>query len=157
MRLIVILLSVLQSHSLIQHFAWNKITFMQRSKCTRIGVFSDQDVFDAEEAAAFDAHDISDPGMEAAVMERAVMVSVLIISRAWRRTLSLNILLRLLDKLAHDLMEDKRQELNDQIAQVKRVEQQYIMMETATKDLSEAYTDDVSSPIDMITQTPCTT
>lgn len=44
--------------------------------------------------------------------------------------------------LAHDLMEDKRQELNDQIAQVKRVEQQYIMMETATKDLSEAYTDD---------------
>ena len=85
------------------------------------------------------------------------MVSLLIISRAWRSTLRLNILLRLLDKLAHDLMEDKRQELNDQIAQVKRVEQQYIMMETATKDLSEAYTDDVSSPIEMITQTPCTT
>ena len=52
---------------------------MQGRKCTRIGVFSDQDVFDAEEAAKIDAHDLSDPGMEAAVMERAVMVSAVII------------------------------------------------------------------------------
>ena len=32
-------------------------------------------LFDDEEAAAIDAHDISDPGMEAAAMERAVMLA----------------------------------------------------------------------------------
>ena len=31
---------------------------------------SHQELFDAEEAAAFDAHDVSDPGVEAAMMER---------------------------------------------------------------------------------------
>ena len=41
-------------------------------------------------------------------------------------------------------MKDKRQELDNQISNVKRVEQQYIMMEEATKDLSEAYKDEVS-------------
>src|SRR5210317_1789117 len=32
-------------------------------------------LLDEEEAAAIDAHDISDPGMEAAAMERAVMLA----------------------------------------------------------------------------------
>ena len=32
-------------------------------------------LLDAEEAAAFDAHDLSDAGMEAAAMERAVMMA----------------------------------------------------------------------------------
>ena len=32
-------------------------------------------LFDEEEAAAIDAHDVSDPGMEAAAMERAVMLA----------------------------------------------------------------------------------
>ena len=35
----------------------------------------DDSLFDEEEAAAIDAHDISDPGMEAAAMERAVMLA----------------------------------------------------------------------------------
>ena len=35
----------------------------------------DGSLFDAEEAAAIDAHDLSDPGMEAAAMERAVMLA----------------------------------------------------------------------------------
>ncbi len=36
---------------------------------------SEDSLFDEEEAAAIDAHDISDPGMEAAAMERAVMLA----------------------------------------------------------------------------------
>lgn len=36
---------------------------------------SHQDLFDSEEAAAVDAHDISDPGMEAAAMERSAMLA----------------------------------------------------------------------------------
>lgn len=36
---------------------------------------SHQDLFDSEEAAAFDAHDLSDPGMEAAAMERSAMLA----------------------------------------------------------------------------------
>ncbi|KAL3796294.1 hypothetical protein HJC23_008614 [Cyclotella cryptica] len=35
----------------------------------------DDSLSDAEDAAAFDAHDLSDPGMEAAAMERAVMMA----------------------------------------------------------------------------------
>jgi hypothetical protein len=35
----------------------------------------DESLLDAEDAAAFDAHDLSDPGMEAAAMERAVMMA----------------------------------------------------------------------------------
>jgi len=35
----------------------------------------DDSLFDDEEAAAIDAHDISDPGVEAAAMERAVMLA----------------------------------------------------------------------------------
>lgn len=35
----------------------------------------DDTLSDAEDAAAFDAHDLSDPGMEAAAMERAVMMA----------------------------------------------------------------------------------
>ncbi|KAL7463210.1 hypothetical protein ACHAXS_003583 [Conticribra weissflogii] len=36
---------------------------------------ADNDLYDAEDAAAFDAHDLSDAGMEAAAMERAVMMA----------------------------------------------------------------------------------
>jgi hypothetical protein len=35
---------------------------------------SHQDYYDAEEAAAWDAHDLSDPGMEAAMMEAYVQL-----------------------------------------------------------------------------------
>jgi hypothetical protein len=35
----------------------------------------DDSLFDAEDAAAIDAHDVSDPGLEAAAMERAVMIA----------------------------------------------------------------------------------
>lgn len=37
--------------------------------------YSDDEIYDSEEAAANDAHDVSDPGMEAAAMERAVMMA----------------------------------------------------------------------------------
>jgi len=40
----------------------------------------DAELYDAEEAAAVDAHDVSDPGMEAAAMERAVFLAEEIIS-----------------------------------------------------------------------------
>ena len=36
---------------------------------------NDEALFDAEEAAAFDAHDISDPGIEDAAMERAAILA----------------------------------------------------------------------------------
>ena len=36
---------------------------------------SDQDMYDAEEFAAYDAHDAPDAGLEAAAMERAVMMA----------------------------------------------------------------------------------
>ena len=35
----------------------------------------DESLFDAEEAAAIDAHDVNDSGLEAAAMERAVMMA----------------------------------------------------------------------------------
>jgi len=41
----------------------------------QLAVSSHQEVFDAEEAAAFDAHDVSDAGIEAAMMEAAVMTA----------------------------------------------------------------------------------
>ena len=37
---------------------------------------SHQDLYDAAEAAAFDAHDISDAGVEAAMMERCVRSTI---------------------------------------------------------------------------------
>lgn len=37
---------------------------------------TDEEILEAEMAAAFDAHDCDDPGMEAAVMERAVMLAL---------------------------------------------------------------------------------
>mmetsp|Transcript_22090 Transcript_22090/g.32702 ORF Transcript_22090/g.32702 Transcript_22090/m.32702 type:complete len:116 (+) Transcript_22090:312-659(+) len=36
---------------------------------------SHQDIYDAAEAAALDAHDVSDAGIEAAMMERAVILA----------------------------------------------------------------------------------
>ena len=35
----------------------------------------DESILDAEEAAAIDAHDVSDAGMEGAAMERAVILA----------------------------------------------------------------------------------
>jgi len=56
--------------------------YHRRLHSQRTAVFSQknnghthEDYYNAEEAAAFDAHDLSDPGMEAAVMERAVMMA----------------------------------------------------------------------------------
>lgn len=37
---------------------------------------TDEEILEAEMAAAFDAHDCDDPGMEAAMMERAVMIAL---------------------------------------------------------------------------------
>ncbi len=80
---------------------------------------SDEDIFDAEETAVFDAHDVSDPGVEAAVMERAVM-------------------------MAYDMMKKKKMELKEKVQDARAAEQQYVMMEQATKDLVEQYNEDVS-------------
>ena len=44
-------------------------------KRTIIDAAGDDSLFDAEEAAAIDAHDVNDPGLEAAAMERAVMLA----------------------------------------------------------------------------------
>jgi len=42
---------------------------------TDLTVEEEEELLEAEEAAAFDAHDVSDPGLEAAAMERAVMMA----------------------------------------------------------------------------------
>jgi hypothetical protein len=49
----------------------------------RVGLLSsnNQDIFDSEEAAAFDAHDAPDAGFEAAAMERSVMMADQIIKQ----------------------------------------------------------------------------
>ena len=80
---------------------------------------SEEDIFEAEEAAAFDAHDISDSGVEAAVMERAVM-------------------------MAYDMMKKKKLEFKEKVEDARAAEQQYVMMEVATRDLVKQYNEDVS-------------
>ena len=50
-------------------------TYYTRKTRTTISAAGDGSLFDAEEAAAIDSHDISDPGLEAAAMERAVMLA----------------------------------------------------------------------------------
>ena len=80
---------------------------------------SEEDLFEAEEAAAFDAHDLSDSGVEAAVMERAVM-------------------------MAYDMMRKKKQELKEKVEDARAAEQQFVMMEQATNDLIQQYKEDVS-------------
>ncbi len=82
---------------------------------------SEDDLFEAEEAAAFDATDIDDSGVEAAVMERAVM-------------------------MAYDMMSKKKLELKEKVEDARSAEQQYYMMEEATKDLVKQYNEDVSYP-----------
>jgi len=42
---------------------------------TTIKAAGDDSLFEAEEAAAIDSHDVSDPGLEGAAMERAVMLA----------------------------------------------------------------------------------
>ncbi len=81
--------------------------------------YDDEEIFDAEEAAAYDASDVSDSGMEAAVMERAVMI-------------------------AYDMMKKKKKEFKDKVEDARAAEQQYFMMERATQDLVKQYNEDVS-------------
>jgi hypothetical protein len=45
---------------------------MHNSQTTVVHLSSHQELYDAEEEAAFDAHDLADAGMEAAAMERYV-------------------------------------------------------------------------------------
>ena len=45
---------------------------MYNSRTTVVRSSSHQELYDAEEEAAFDAHDLADAGMEAAAMERYV-------------------------------------------------------------------------------------
>jgi hypothetical protein len=79
----------------------------------------EEELFEAEEAAAYDAADISDSGMEAAVMQKAVM-------------------------MAYDLMRKKKLELKDKVEDAKAAEQQFIMIEQATEDLLTQYNEDPS-------------
>ncbi len=95
------------------HFMPRKSSSLSRIKQT------DEDLFEAEEAAAFDAHDISDSGVEAAVMERAVMI-------------------------AYDMMRKKKTELKEKVEDARAAEQQFVMMEQATNDLVRQYNEDVS-------------
>jgi len=81
---------------------------------------SDGDLFDAQEAAAFDAHDISDAGVESAAMERAVI-------------------------MAYEMMAKKKKELKTKLEDVKTAEEQYAMMEAATEDLARKYRENVSA------------
>jgi len=52
----------------------NKIS-LEDSRNEKEAKDNDAPLYDAEEAAAFDAHGVSDPGMEGAAMERAVMMA----------------------------------------------------------------------------------
>lgn len=79
----------------------------------------DEEIYEAEEAAAYDAIHVPDSGMEAAVMERAVM-------------------------MAYDMMKKKKQEFKQKVLDARAAEQQYVMMEQATQDLVKRYNEDVS-------------
>lgn len=51
-------------------------TDIRRMRFIFVAARNDEDLlWDAEDAAAFDAHDLSDPGMEAAAMERSVIMA----------------------------------------------------------------------------------
>lgn len=80
---------------------------------------SEDEIFEAEEAAVNEALHVSDSGMEAAVMERAVM-------------------------LAYDMMNKKKKEFKDKVEDARAAEQQYVMMEHATEDLVKQYKENVS-------------
>eukprot|EP00557_Chaetoceros_sp_GSL56_P003709 CAMPEP_0176493872 /NCGR_PEP_ID=MMETSP0200_2-20121128/9777_1 /TAXON_ID=947934 /ORGANISM="Chaetoceros sp., Strain GSL56" /LENGTH=353 /DNA_ID=CAMNT_0017891557 /DNA_START=1209 /DNA_END=2267 /DNA_ORIENTATION=+ len=73
-----------------------------------------QNLYEAEEEAAFDAHDLSDAGMEAAAMERAIM-------------------------MANNLLRKKREELKDKTESAKKIESEYILVKQATKDLVKLF------------------
>lgn len=75
---------------------------------------SHQEIFDAEEAAAFDAHDLGDPAMEAAAMERAVM-------------------------MANSMVRKKRTELESKTQDTDAVQKQYVMLKKAAVDLVELF------------------
>jgi hypothetical protein len=75
---------------------------------------SEDEIFEAEEEAAFDAHDLSDAGFEAAAMERAVM-------------------------FAYDMMKTKRDELKDLVQATKSAEEQFVMMSKATDELEREH------------------
>ena len=81
----------------------------------------EEEFYDAEEAAAYDAYSVSDSGVEAAVMERAVM-------------------------MAYDMMKKKKQDFKDKVEDARAAEQQYVMMDEAHQDLLKQYNEDVSKP-----------
>jgi hypothetical protein len=81
-------------------------------------VKDDDDIFDAEEAAAYDAHDISDAGIESAAMERAVM-------------------------MAYRMMANRRKSLKTQLDHVKCAEDEMVLLEKATEDLGKRYRENV--------------
>jgi hypothetical protein len=55
-------------------FLYMRATFKLDDKVSS-NAAGDDSLFDSEEAAAIDAHDLNDPGLEAAAMERAVMLA----------------------------------------------------------------------------------
>lgn len=115
MMLILILASVL---IVTNSFTLHPQQWSQKTSFTKLRQ-SEEDLFEAEEAAAFDAHDISDSGVEAAVMERAVM-------------------------MAYDMMRKKKRELKEKVEDARAAEQQFVMMEQATNDLIQQYKENVS-------------
>lgn len=56
-------------------FLYMRTTIKLDDKVSPNNADVDNSLFDAEEAAAIDSHDLSDPGLEAAAMERAVMMA----------------------------------------------------------------------------------
>lgn len=86
----------------------------------RLSKRSDEEILAAEKAVVDEAMHVSDAGMEAAVMERAVM-------------------------LAHEIMKKKKKELKKKVEDARAAEQQYAMMEHATEDLVRQYRENVST------------
>ena len=82
--------------------------------------WSEEEFYDAEEAAAYDANSVSDGGgVEAAVTERAAM-------------------------MAYDMMRKKKQNFKDKVEDVQAAEHQYVMIDQDRQDLVRQYNEDVS-------------
>jgi hypothetical protein len=82
-------------------------------------VKSDGEIFEAEEAAVYDAHHLSDAAVESAAMERAVMI-------------------------AYRLMANRRKNLKTQLDNIKSAEDEMLLLEKATDDLAKRYRENVS-------------
>ena len=67
-----------KDHQMIEHHEPRQSTVSEeRHVAKKLGTDNDDgsSLLEAEDDAAFDAHDLSDPAMEAAAMERAVMMA----------------------------------------------------------------------------------